>query len=406
MESAIISACLASREAFNLTESLETSSDLSPDGIEIYRHITNYYKSDDNTQAVDVDVLLKQIEIKKPHSYEKLSTVLRNLPEASTHNLTSLLVDQRLRRIGTDMTAALSVGDTAKTKALATEYAQVHELGLSSEGTHNTEYEVYQGVGLHTLTQAIREGADVKLLPGLLDHIVFNMMPGDHVVVFGPVNAGKSAVCVQAACDYAYDGHTVLYVGNEDPANRMLIRVVCNLCGVPLSAAEEDEEGYTSMAKEEGYNNIIFVSLAPGSVEDIDKLCKKYKPTVCIVDQARNLAPAKRKGAFDDNQAEVFYQLRMLYKRHQLIGISLTQAADKDDRGKPLSGKIKLEQRDVFGSKVEVAAQADVMIGVGATEQMKANGQLFLNVCKNKASGVHDGVYVFLDPQTSSLKGN
>lgn len=406
MEPAIVSACIDSREAFETVMQLEAHNDLSPNGVELLKHIEAYYKKDADAVSVDKEILLSLIEAKKPHSYEKLAAVIDNLPEPSAENLITLLVDQRLRKLGTEITAAFSVGDMDKVATLNAEWQELYQVGMSAETDIESKFEVYQGVGLHDLTKSIRDGADVVLLPGLLDEIVYDMMPGDHVILFGPVNAGKSAVAIQAACDYAYEGHTVLYIGNEDPADRMLIRIVCNLAGTPLSEARNDMDNVTEWAKEEGYDNIVFVSLSPGSMEDIEELCDKYQPTVCIVDQARNVTPAKRKGAFEDNQAEIMYQLRMMYKRRKLIGISMTQAANTDIRGKPLADKLKLEQCDIFGSKVEVAAQGDVMIGIGATESMKANGQLYLNVCKNKATGIHDGVMTFIDPQTSSLKGD
>lgn len=415
MEQAIIAACIASREACDVVTALDAVQDLSPNGIELYKHISNYYQRDSKAKEVDTAVLLGIIEAKKPHSYEKLSTVINNLPDGSPDNLVSLLTDQRLRRIGADMTAALASGDNDRASALSEEFRSVHELGVSSGKEETEEEGVYQGVSLYDLTASLRDGANISLLPGILSAadgedketgIVYNLMPGDHIVLFGAVNSGKSAIAVQALCDFAYEGHTVLYVGNEDPAERMIIRIICNLVGIPLSEAERDMEGVTIEAKENGYDNIIFAEKSPGTVSDVRKLCEKYKPKVCVVDQARNLIPDKRKGAFEDNQAEVMYQLRMLYKELRVVGVSITQAATKDLRGKDITTKLKLEQSDVFGSKVEVAAQADVMVGAGANDQMREQGRLFINVCKNKATGKHDGVYVFIDPLTSTVKGN
>jgi hypothetical protein len=186
----------------------------------------------------------------------------------------------------------------------------------------------------------------------------------------------------------------------------MVLRIVCNFVGQTLETVRGGDTHWTEQAKEEGYNNLIFKELSPGTVTDVERLIEHFKPDIVICDQARNLAPAPRKGAFDDTQAEVMYQLRMLYKRTKVVGVSLTQAASTDMKGKAIANKVKLEQSDIFGSRCEVAAQADVMIGVGGTEQMKEQGQLYLNVCKNKASGIHDGVYAFIDPYTSSVKGD
>lgn len=403
-EPAIISACIARRDAYEVVVQLEATVDLSPNGMELFKHIANYYQGEKKAREVDVDLLLGTIENRKPLAYDKLSTVIENLPAPSPSNLITYLTEQRLKRLGADMTAALSGGDSAKAATLADEYKTVHELGVQSDDETDDLFDVYQGASVSSLTRGLDEADSLSLLPELLGEIVFNMMAGDHVVVFGPVNGGKSAVVIQIAGDYAYADKTVLYIGNEDPADRMLLRTVCNFVEKPLQEVRDDEDRYTEEALDLGYGNIIFKELSPGSVTDVQRLCEKFKPDICIVDQARNLAHAPRKGAFDDAQAETMYQLRMLYKRLKIVGVSVTQAASTDMKSKAIDFKIKLEQSDVFGSRREVAAQADIMIGIGCTEQMKANGQLFLNVCKNKASGIHDGVYAFIDPFTSNVK--
>ena len=405
-EPAIVAACIASREAYEVVVKLEATADLSPNGMELFKHIGNYYKAESKATSVDTELLLGTIQNRKPLSYEKLSVVIENLPEASPSNLITYLTEQRLKRLGADMTAALAGGDSAKAATIAVEYKDVHELGIQSEETKDDLFEVYQGATVSELTRTLDEGDSLSILPNLLGDIVFNMMAGDHVVVFGGVNRGKSAVAIQIAGDYGYADKTVLYIGNEDPADRMVLRIVCNFVGQTLETVRDDDEHWTEQAKEEGYNNIIFKELSPGTVTDVERLIEHFKPDIVICDQARNLAPAPRKGAFDDAQAEVMYQLRMLYKRTKVVGVSLTQAASTDMKSKAIDNKVKLEQSDVFGSRREVAAQADVMIGVGGTEQMKEQGQLYLNVCKNKASGIHDGVYAFIDPYTSSVKGD
>ena len=405
-EASIISACIAERQAYDVVVQLESNQDLSPNGVVLFKFISEYYERDGKCKSIDVDVLLDTIEAQKPLAYEKLSAVIEKLPEPSPANLIALLTEQRLKRIGAEMTAAFAAGDKSKAANLATEYNDVYELGVRSEDDEDELFDVYQDVCVEELTKSLREGADLSLLDGILDDIVYNMMKGDHVILFGPVNGGKSAVAIQIAGDYLYRGLKVLYVGNEDPADRMVLRMVCNLVGQSLAEVESDMAGYTDDARDEGYRNFIFKELAGGTVMDIEKLCAKFKPDICIVDQARNLAHAPRKGASDDAQAEVMFQLRCLYKRMKIVGVSCTQAATTDIKGKPLDFKIKLEQSDVFGSRREVAAQADVMIGVGVTEQMKEYGQLYLNVCKNKASGIHDGVMCQIDPFTSTVKGS
>ncbi|MCK5640981.1 MAG: AAA family ATPase [Gammaproteobacteria bacterium] len=404
MEAQILASCLNSRDAFDVVVTLEAAQDLSPLGAQLLKQIETYYGKDSEASTVDEGVLMMALQAASPLQYEKLSVLVEGLPEPSEDNLIDALVAQRLNRIGSDMMQAVAANDQAALDNLTQERSEVRDMGLQGKGKVDALFDVYQGAHISELTDELREGEGFALLPGLLDKIVFNMMRGDHIAVFGMVNRGKSLVGIQMAGDFAYNGKKVLYIGNEDPAKRMLIRFVCNLCGVALTEVEEDEEGYTELAIENGYNNIIFKELAPGSVDDVRRLIDHFKPDVCVIDQARNIIPSGKASEGASKLEAIFSQLRMLYKKTKVIGVSVTQAGDKDASGKPLANKVRLEQNDIADSKYGVAANLDVMIGVGATESMVLNGQLYLNVCKNKASGIHDGVQGFIDIHTSSIK--
>lgn len=405
MESQILSSCLHRRSAYDVVTTLEAEGDMSPLGAQLLKHIDAYYGKDSAATTIDMNVLMMALQAASPLQYEKLSVLVEGLPEPSEENLIDALVAQRLNRIGSDMMQAVAANDQAALDTLTHERAEVRELGLKGKsGKGDALFDVYQGMHITELTDELREGEGFALLPNILDHIVFNMMRGDHIAVFGMVNRGKSLVGIQIANDFAYSGKKVLYIGNEDPAKRMLIRIVCNLCSVPLTEVEADEEGYTDMAMDNGYGNIIFKELAPGSIDDVRRLLDYFQPDVCVIDQARNIIPNGKASEGASKLESIFSQLRMMYKEKKILGVSITQAGDKDAKGKPLSSKVKLEQNDIADSKYGVAANLDIMIGVGATEQMVANGQLYLNVCKNKASGIHDGVQGFIDIHTSSIK--
>lgn len=387
-----------------MVERLDATADLSPLGAQLIKTIGEYYSKDEATDKVDVDVLLTSLQAKSPLQYEKLETLISSLPDSAVVNLIDALTAQRLQRIGSDMTQAAAANDQDRLDELVMERTEVRDMGLNAEGKDDPLFQVFQGAHLSDVTEGLREGRGFKLLPGLLDDIVFNLLPGDHIAVFGMVNRGKSAVGIQIAGDFAYAGKTVLYVGNEDPAERMITRIICNMAEVTLADAQDDEDYYTEKAIEAGYDNIIFKELSPGCMGDIQRLIERFQPDVCIIDQARNIVPSGKAREGAGNLEEIFKQLRMLYKKHRVIGVSVTQAGDKDAKGKPLANKVRLEQNDIADSKYGVAAQLDVMVGVGATEKMVASGQLYLNVCKNKASGIHDGVQAYIDVFTSSIK--
>lgn len=403
-EASIISACIADRQAFDVVVELESNNDLSPNGVVLFKFITEYYGRDKNCKSIDVDVLLDTIEAQKPLAYDKLAKVVASLPEPSPANLITLLTEQRLKRIGSEMTAAFAAGDKSKAAALATEYNDVFELGVYSEDNEDELFKVYQGTTMTELEEQKRKGGNLVLLPELLGDIVYDLAYGDHICIFGMVNRGKSTICAQIAGDFAYNDNIVLYIGNEDPAVRMVQRFICNMAGCTVEEARDDEEGTTARAMEEGYNNIIFKHLPETRMGDIRKLIEHFKPDVVIVDQARNVIPDGKEKDGAAKMETIFHQLRMLYSKYGVLGVSVTQAGDKDAKGKPLDNKVKLEQNDIADSKYGVAATMDVMIGIGATKPMMDMKQLYLNVCKNKATLIHDGVTCAIDSHVYQVR--
>ena len=59
---------------------------------------------------------------------------------------------------------------------------------------------------------------------------------------------------------------------------------------------------------------------------------------------------------------------------------------------------------DVDNSNTGIPAQADVMIGIGATSEDESQGRRVLSLPKNKRSGNHEYFAVNVDPQLSRVR--
>ena len=76
--------------------------------------------------------------------------------------------------------------------------------------------------------------------------------------------------------------------------------------------------------------------------------------------------------------------MRSLIKRHNLVGISVTQAADSASR------KAVLDIGDVYMSNTSLPGDADLMIGIGGTPDQVENGYRMISLPKNKLTGDHE----------------
>jgi hypothetical protein len=78
--------------------------------------------------------------------------------------------------------------------------------------------------------------------------------------------------------------------------------------------------------------------------------------------------------------------------------VSLTQA------GNSATDKAVVEISDIDSSKVGIPAQGDLIIAIGADQQMKASGVRIINLPKNKLSGKHEFFEAHFDTTTGVVR--
>lgn len=83
-----------------------------------------------------------------------------------------------------------------------------------------------------------------------------------------------------------------------------------------------------------------------------------------------------------------------------MLGVSLTQA-NAGDEARP---KVWLRDSDVDSSRTGLPAQADLLLGIGADDDMLNTGARAVSLCKNKLSGNHEGFMVQFDYLRSKVK--
>ena len=90
-------------------------------------------------------------------------------------------------------------------------------------------------------------------------------------------------------------------------------------------------------------------------------------------------------------------EARNLGKRRKVLVVSISQAGDS------ASGKRVLDRGDVDFSNVGIPGQCDLMIGLGADENMERSNLRMISLPKNKISGDHDPIVITIDPTISKV---
>lgn len=398
MERQLLAAALKSRTSFDTIAAHITLKRYDRPFQIVWDMVDNYYKRDANAQSVQVELLIALI----------VETV-RN--DKHVRAFTELLVDAAALDVS-ELNVEQVVLETKKA-----EYADELALALTNGTPHDELLEKYSAIkdmsSLEDLTEQGTDELDVGSLATLLeeaadgtgrlvlypravnDRLGGGVAGGHHIVVYARPETGKTALCISIAAGFARQGAPGLYFGNEDRPQDLMLRTMYNLTGMTRQQVLNNMDAAREAAIAAGIENIRMISMAPGTPKQIEAYIKKYKPQWIIVDQLRNVAV---KSDSRVNQLEMAATaMRNLAKKYNIVVISVTQAGDS------ASNKEVLDMGDVDFSNTGIPAQADLMIGVGVTPALEAQGVRMLSLPKNKIGGDHSHFLVRLNPFLSRV---
>lgn len=401
-EHKLLSACLKSRQAWSVLQNANIidPKDLSPEGGIIFHLLNGFYDADPGANSCDIDLLCQRAsrEISSNKSASLISTELKRLAslDVSSLNIAQEALALKKYQIGLKLATLLSSSkhDSSASSSISELMSAYNSIGTESE---EVEDEIYQSQSASELVKKsfCKDGL-VQLLPRVLnDHVDGGLRGGHHVLVFAPTEMGKTLFVINAVYGFLRQGLRVLYVGNEDPATDIIMRLMTRLTGLNKYEILKNPEHADSILSKRNWDLFTFANLAPGTFPRICRLVSKYKSQVVVLDQLRNInvETENRTQALEKAATEA----RNLAKRYNIPVISVTQAADS------ASGKKILTRGDVDGSNVGIPGQVDLMIGLGADEVMEASGNRMLSFPKNKLSGRHEPLSIQIDPILSKV---
>jgi archaellum biogenesis ATPase FlaH len=369
--------------------------DLSEQGWIIWEGICDYYDADTSARYIDANILGDSVA--RRVSSDKHRDTFRGLVtdisgfDASISNVVIDLLETKRQRVGNELAAALLAGEQAG------ELFDQYDKLLSAEDLGESEEEHRRGLAVvELLAQGFSSEGLIQVLPESLNRrLDGGVRPGHHIVLFARPEMGKTMMTIEMMAGFLMQGLTVLYCGNEDPIDDVNMRVVNRLSGMTKREVFDDPEKADALCREHGYDNLIMASLAPGTAREITGLIEQYEPHVLVLDQLRNL------NMHDDNYVlkleKAATQAREWAKRYSCVVVSVTQAGDS------ASGKAILDLGDVDFSNTGIPSQADLMVGLGASDQNKMRGEVVISLPKNKISGIHQHFAVLSEPHLSKF---
>jgi hypothetical protein len=198
---------------------------------------------------------------------------------------------------------------------------------------------------------------------------------------------------------FADQGAKILYLGNEEPVIRTVLRSICSFTGMTADEIEQDPD--TAAARfEKIENNITFIDEVGFSVGRLDALCRKKKFDIVIVDQLDKLSTSGTSDQTHERLGELYCKAREIAKLNKCAVIGVTQASAEAE------GKTVITYSMSAGSKTSKSAEADLILGLGMSEDQldTTNDRSNIRYCtvsKNKLSGYHGTLIYRIDAKLS-----
>lgn len=397
-ERKLLASCAKSRVAFDRVGDHIVDSDLTEQGQMILAHIRKYYERDAKADHVDLDLLLTAVcrELPNPKHHKAFKDILGLIAEenVSPENIAADYVAVKREKVGNQLASMLAAGRPPdEVSPLVERYQEL----LTDELVEKEEARVLVGASVAELVAARnRHGGLIRVFPRVLtERLDGGLLRGHHMVVFARPEVGKTTFLVNGIYGFLQQGLRVLYVGNEDPIEDIVLRVVSRLADMTKHEVIDSPEEADARARENGYDNLVLASLTPGTPKEIEALVIEHKPDVLLIDQLRNLMVGEDN--FTRQLERAAQAVRAIGKKYNALVVSVTQAGDS------ASGKSILDMGDVDSSNTGIPAQADVMVGIGMSREDEMMNRRVLSLPKNKSGGNHDSFPVRVDLAKSKV---
>ena len=202
-------------------------------------------------------------------------------------------------------------------------------------------------------------------------------------------NVGKSsfhATLCASPNGWASQGARILILCNEEKPERIASRYMTACTGMTMKQIIKDKNEAHRLY-DPVRDNLKFLDATGKPMSWAEAVIKSYKPDIVVMDIGSKFS---EEGANTNNhealKANAIYA-RNIGKMYGCLVVYCTQLSAEAE------GKIVLSQAMIEGSKTGLAGESDLMILIARNppmnDQTEDDGLRYLNIVKNKISGVH-----------------
>lgn len=217
-----------------------------------------------------------------------------------------------------------------------------------------------------------------------LQEATLGIRGGDLAVFFARTNVGKSTFLASEVTHMAeHVDRPIIYFNNEQRGNAVKLRLMESSLGWNTDQLKVDYRKTLSLYLEKTKGNIKLVDDAMLTHWELKRYVEELEPALICVDQLDKIKGFKA----DRNDlavSAIYTFLREVAKKYNIPVMGVTQAAESAE------GKKWLTTKDIAESKTGKPSEADLLIGIGKSNDEGYGNLRYLNILKNKGTGKDD----------------
>ena len=223
---------------------------------------------------------------------------------------------------------------------------------------------------------------------------------GGHLVLVGArPNTGKTsfhASLIAASEGFAHQGAKCIVLCNEEAYTRVAARYISASANMTMKEVRENKalahKRYEPIRK-----NVLFKDSTGKGMAWVESVVKQEKPDIVVLDMGDKFADISSERS-DITLKTAAIHARNIAKQYDCCVIWMSQLSAEAE------GKAYLNQSMMEGSKTGKAAEADLLVLIGKTQQAagaSADPVSYLNLAKNKLNGYQGTITCVLDGSRS-----
>lgn len=219
---------------------------------------------------------------------------------------------------------------------------------------------------------------------------------GGHLIVVGArPNTGKTsfhASLIAADGGFAHQGAKCVILCNEEAYTRVASRYVSASANMTMKEVRENQ-ALARKRYQPVRENVMFKESTGKTMAWVESVVKQEKPDIVVLDMGDKFADMKSERSDITLKAAAIHA-RNIAKQYDCCVIWMSQLSAEAE------GKADLNQSMMEGSKTGKAAEADLMLLIGKTQQVEGEDEdpvRYLNLAKNKLNGFQGKITCVLD---------